>query len=87
MSDLADKTVSNFISETDCSNLFDSRDFQSIVRLKVFNGENQTDLDRTVIISIESTNKDQINQCLEEIRSFNFPWAESFHSDITINER
>jgi hypothetical protein len=86
MSETSKRILHSIISETECSNLLESKNFQTIVRLKVFNGESQTDLDRTVIFSIESISIDEIKKCMEEIRKFNYPWAKSFHSDTTINE-
>lgn len=86
MSELSKMTLSRFISETECRNLLVSRNFQSIIRLKVFNGQNQIDLDKTVIISIDSTDLDQINECMKELSRFNFPQAKSFHYETTINE-
>jgi len=86
MSETSKKVLYSIISEAECGNLLESKNFQTIVRLKVFNGESQTDLDRTVIFSIGSISIDQIKKCMEEIRSFNYPWAKSFHSDTTINK-
>lgn len=86
MGETSKKTLFKFISETEYFNLLVSKNFQSIVRMKVFNGENETDKDRTVIISIECTNKRKIKDCMQEIRSFHFPWAKSFQSETTVND-
>lgn len=67
-----------FISESDYHNLLEAQTAQCLVRMKVFNGELQVDLDRTVFFEIDTIEEQNIVNCLSEIKRTHFSWAKSF---------
>jgi hypothetical protein len=76
-----------FISEEEYYNALKNGSFHSLVRMKVFNKIQHEDQDRTVYLSIESTNQILVIQRIEEIRKFEFNWAKSFSEEVNINEK
>ena len=80
------KTDFRFISEEDYYNKLNSGFTKCVVRMKVFNEEQQTDLDRTVFIEIDSQEIVKIEKCLTEIKNFNFNWAKSFLIEKSIKD-
>lgn len=79
-------TVFKFISEEEYQQFVEAKRFKSMVRLKVFNGNQQTDFEKLQIILVDSRDKKEIDECVDEICNMHFSWAKSFRREIIISE-
>lgn len=75
-----------FITEVEEEKLLASGNFQSIVRLKLYNELNNDDFEREVIILVASTDNNKVKQCIKEMCRVKFPWAKSYQIRTTVKE-
>jgi len=86
MTQSSSKANFRFISEEDYYSKLNSGFTKCLVKMKVFNELQQTDLERTVFLEIDSQDIVKIERCLTDIKKLNFNWAKSFHIEKNIKD-
>ena len=75
-----------FLTCEQFENIYDSKDFDFLLKLKIFNDKDQSELNRTVYLKINHKDEHKIQDCIKAIQQKYFFTAKSFFHELIPNQ-